>query len=449
MNILLVRPCPDRRSINLQSFMICEPLELEYAAAYLQSLGHTVTLIDMILEKKSLPYFLKQESYDIVCFTAYINHVQIVKKYAASVRKYLPGAVTAVGGVHAEVVPEDFADSSIDYILRANGLETLGELARGLSKTEANALPGVYQVNKPRPEAAHPDRISPDRAITARYRDSYNYMYHEKCATIKTSYGCGYSCSFCFCTQICQYAVRDLDAVMDELMTIKEDNVFIVDDNFLTNTKRIRQFCEKLDERHINKKYIAFGRADFIVENPEIIALLAGHGLEALFVGLESFKEDDLHDLNKKTSVDQNIQAVRVLEYAGVQCYSGLIVSEDWRKSDFEALIRHLNSFEHPMVNIQPLTPMPGTPLYSDYQGDIILPRTQSERWDMAHIAFRPLYLSPRAYYYHILRAYFKTSASAKQRKYIKEQYGKDVYKRVRRGAAKITRQYIRLIIRP
>ena len=449
MNILLVRPCPDRRSINLQSFMICEPLELEYAAAHLKALGHTVTLVDMILEKKGLPYFLKQEAYNMVCFTAYINHVQIVKKYAAIVKKHLPRAFTVVGGVHAEVVPEDFADSNIDYIVRANGMETIGEIARGLSKTECCALPGVYQVNKPKPKATHPERLFPDREITAGYRGSYNYMYHDKCAALKTSYGCGYSCKFCFCTQICDYVVRDLDSVMDEMMTIKEENVFIVDDNFLSNAKRIRQFCEKLDERHISKKYIAFGRADFIVENPEIITLLAGHGFEALFVGLESFKADDLHDLNKKTSVEQNINAVRVLEHAGIQCYSGLIVSEDWRKSDFEALIRHLNCFEHPMVNIQPLTPMPGTPLYSDYPGDITLPRTRSERWDMAHLAFRPLYLSPRAYYYHILRAYFKTSASAKQRKYIKEQYGKAVYKRVRRGAAKITRQYIRLIIRP
>ena len=449
MNILLVRPRPDSRSINLQSFMICEPLELEYAAAYLQSLGHTVTLVDMIMEKKDLPYFLGQKSYDMVCFTAYINHVQVVKKYAAIVKKYLPQAVTAVGGVHAEVVPEDFADSSIDYILRANGMETLGEIARGLSKTDCLALPGVYQVNKPKPRATHLERLFPDREITAGYRASYNYMYHDKCATIKTSYGCGYSCNFCFCTQICEYAVRDLDAVMDELMMIEEENVFIVDDNFLTDTKRIRQFCEKLDERHISKKYIAFGRADFIVENPEIITMLAGHGFEAFFVGLESFKADDLNDLNKKTSVEQNIDAVRILERAGIQCYSGLIVSEDWRKSDFDALIRHLNSFEHPMVNIQPLTPMPGTPLYSDYPGDITLPRTLSERWDMAHLAFRPLYLSPRAYYYHILRAYYKTSASAKQRRYIKEQYGKAVYRRVRKGAVKITWQYIRLIIRP
>ena len=30
MNILLVKPRPHKDSINLQSFMLCEPLELEY-----------------------------------------------------------------------------------------------------------------------------------------------------------------------------------------------------------------------------------------------------------------------------------------------------------------------------------------------------------------------------------------------------------------------------------
>ena len=35
MKVLLIRPRPDSQSIGLQSFMICEPLELEYAAVEL------------------------------------------------------------------------------------------------------------------------------------------------------------------------------------------------------------------------------------------------------------------------------------------------------------------------------------------------------------------------------------------------------------------------------
>ena len=88
MNILLVRPNTPSKSINLQSFMICEPLELEYVAAELMSEGHDVDLVDMLLEKKPLLYFLKQKQYDVVAMTAYITTVGVVKEYAKIIKDY-------------------------------------------------------------------------------------------------------------------------------------------------------------------------------------------------------------------------------------------------------------------------------------------------------------------------------------------------------------------------
>ena len=61
MKILLVRPNAPKQSINLQSFMICEPLELEYVASALETNGVEADLVDMLLEKKPLTYFLKQK----------------------------------------------------------------------------------------------------------------------------------------------------------------------------------------------------------------------------------------------------------------------------------------------------------------------------------------------------------------------------------------------------
>ncbi|MBR6646425.1 MAG: hypothetical protein IKL09_02785, partial [Clostridia bacterium] len=66
--------------------------------------------------------------------------------------------------------------------------------------------------------------------------------------------------------------------------------------------------------------------------------------------------------------------------------------------------------------------------------------------WDMAHVVFKPLNMSKRRYYYHIIRAYLKTSANKKQRRFIKDRYGIDIYKRVRKGAGKIFFQYLRLM---
>lgn len=450
MNILLVRPNTPKDSINLQSFMICEPLELEYVASALINDGHNVDLVDMLLEKKPLKYFLKQRNYEMVCFTAYITTVGMVKKYSKIVKEFNSDIKTSVGGVHAEVVPTDFVDENIDYILWANGVNTLLEVVKQYPNVNKDDILGLYRgENSIKPPIVNGNLIKPNRDITLKYRKNYNYIFHNNCATIKTSYGCPYKCSFCFCTRVCDYSIRILEDVLDELESIKEENVFIVDDDFLVSKDRIKLFCEGLDKRGIKKHYIAFGRADFIAANEDVMILLKEHGFDAFFVGIESFKKEELNSFSKKTSVEINIKAVDVLERNGIFCYSGLIVNEDWVKADFDTLINYLNSFMHPMVNIQPITPMPGTPLYDNYPLEITEKRENYAHWDMAHVVYQPINMSKRKYYYHIVRAYLKTVANKKSRKHIKEKFGKKIYKRVRRGAAKIFFQYLRLMIIP
>ncbi len=449
MKILLARPRPDRRSIALQRFMISEPLELEIVAAHLQKLGHTVDMVDLILERRPLKWFVARTSYDIVGLTGYINHVQVVKQLARDVKAVSPRTLVVVGGVHAEVVPTDFVDPAIDHVLWANGAVTLGEIASGLPVAEAACLPGVWGSGKGRPTAVHPRGMLPNRAVTAKYRDRYRCVYHDRCATIKTSYGCPLTCRHCFSTQIAPYEERDLDEVMDELDQVTEPHVLIVDDYFLSRPARIRSFCEALDARGISKRFIAFGRADYVVAHPEDIALLAEHGLDALFVGIEPFRPGDLSDLEAATSVELNVRAARVLEAAGVQCYSTLVTGEDWGREDFDGLAGFLDRLGHPMVTIQPVTPLPGTPLYVDVQDHLTLPRARSERWDMAHLTFQPTALSPRAYYWQLLRTYCKTSVSPSQCRYVTNRYGPRAYLRVLRGTLGVAWQYLTLILRP
>lgn len=449
MKILLVRPNTPKDSINLQSFMICEPLELEYVASELLANNHEVDLIDMLIEKHSLKYYLKQKTYDMVCFTAYITTVGMVKKYAKIVKAYNPKILTAIGGVHAEVVPTDFLDPNLDYILWANGVKTLIELANSYPYIDVNQIAGLYVEGRQKPAIINGNLMHPNREITKKYRDHYNYIYHNNCATIKTSFGCPYKCKFCFCTQVCEYSCREIENVLDELESIEEENVYIVDDNFLVSRERILAFVKGLDERGIHKHYIAYARADYIVKNEDLIILLHEHGFDAFFVGIESFKKSELNEFAKHSTVEENIKAINILERNGLQCYSGLIVAEDWIKEDFNTLIEYLNSFEHPLVNIQPITPMPGTPLYDDYKYPITINRDDYACWDMAHVIYKPVNMSKRQYYYHIVRAYIKTSANKKQRKYIYERYGKKVYNRVKKGATKIFFQYLKLMIFP
>ena len=105
--------------------------------------------------------------------------------------------------------------------------------------------------------------------------------------------------------------------MIDEIKHIKEKNIFIVDDNFLLKKDRVEEFCDLIKKNNIKKNYILFGRADFIANNDDVIKKIAEIGVQAIFVGIESFKDDELNNYQKKTNVEMNIYAISILEKHG------------------------------------------------------------------------------------------------------------------------------------
>jgi radical SAM superfamily enzyme YgiQ (UPF0313 family) len=457
MKVLLVRPMPHPDSIGLHKLMVCEPLELEYASAVLKAAGHEVELADLILDRRPFGRILEESAPDLVGFTAYLPHVGTVRALASEAKAALPSALTMVAGVHAEVVPQDFDDPGIDFVLHANALTSLADLAAGLAAGRRpeelrREIPGVWDGSGKECELDASGRMPrPDRELSARYRRRYNYIFHERCALVKTSFGCPYTCDFCFCARITRgkWFGRELEDVVDEIAAIAERNVFMVDDDFLIDRSRVERFCALLDARGVRKRFILFGRADFVAQNPDTIRLLRDHGARAIFVGIESFADSELEGMNKLSSVELNLRAVRVLEELGMECYAGIIVDPDWDRADFAALRERLREIQRPFLNIQPLTPMPGTPAWDRLASRIAVPREAWQLWDMAHLVIRPARLDPAEFYRELLDTYWAASVRPHMHWYILSRYGPRIWLRTVRGAMHITRQYRRLIRSP
>ena len=135
MKILLVRPRPHKETIGLQHVMICEPLELEYLISNIPDDIKRETdaeIVDMILENDNFEDIVSWKKPDFVVFTGYITHVGIIKEMAEAAKKIIPTVKTGVGGVHAEVVPEDFSSEYIDFIYNKNGIDNFNLTLRGL-----------------------------------------------------------------------------------------------------------------------------------------------------------------------------------------------------------------------------------------------------------------------------------------------------------------------------
>ncbi len=451
MKIMLIRPRPSRETIGLQHVMICEPLELEYLCSGIGDLGHETMIVDMILEKAGIETFLLDYQPDVVAITGYITHVGIIKEYCRKTKELLPDCYTIVGGVHAEVVPWDFEDECIDFVVSSNGIASFRQIVAALSEErDPSDVAGLWSQDHPPCEKNTSfDHPFPDRSKVQRYRSKYYYLFHNPCALIKTSFGCPYSCEFCFCREITggQYFERSIDSVIDELKTIPEKDIYIVDDNFLVSRERILEFCRRLDEERLHKKFLIYGRADFIAANEDVIAGFKRRGLRAVIVGLESCNANELEEYNKKNDVMANETAVRMLAEHGIDCYATLILGMDWSRTDFRRLGRWLRNLKLTFINLQPFTPLPGTAMLAKYEDGLIVPREDYEKWDLAHLVLAPAKMSAARYYWNIIRLYYGVTMRPVNLIRLLFRHGPAENLRMLLGSSRVTFQYLRRMI--
>jgi radical SAM superfamily enzyme YgiQ (UPF0313 family) len=424
MKILLIRPKPHKETIGLQSVMVCEPLELMTLAGVLMDNGHEVRILDMILEKKGLDHHIKKFMPDLVGITGYISHIGVIKDYARTIKAVSKDSLVAVGGVHATVCQEDFVDAHIDKVCT--------------SDVEFYLYCGCKA----------PFDALPFRELPLEYMEKYYYLFQNKCALIKTSYGCPYQCNFCFCKEITSYRARSIDEVIRELLTIEQEEVYIVDDDFLFDAQRLERFIEEVIRHNIRKHYLVYGRADFIAKNDDLIGQLREIGLSAVIVGIEAASQEELDSYNKKSLVTDNEKAIAILQKYDIECYGTVILGIDWDKSHFDHLYAFIRKTGLIFVNLQPLTPMPGTGMLEAYEDQLIIPYEEHEKWDMAHLVIKPSQLSTRGYYLQILKLYYKITVTPRNMRYMFKRYGVTTTMKLSVGAGKITWQYLKKIMK-
>jgi len=409
MKILLVRPDNTMETIGLQHLMIVEPLELEVIAATVRD-NDTVVLADMILEREPIGYFIDKYKPDLVGITGYITNVNTIIAYCKTIKKINSDIITVVGGVHCEVCPDDFDHPSIDYRFIRNAAQGFPGFLDYI-ENEAILPLGILRNDEKKNEKKLPDFNFdvpfPNRSISDKYRKKYFYIFQNKIALIKTSFGCPFSCSFCFCRVITAglYKTRPIRDVLEELASIKEKEIYIVDDDFLIDKSRLNAFIQGVKDKGIKKKYLIYGRADFIAKNPEILRKLKSIGLRTVIVGFESFSEHELQQYQKNADASTNRKAMAILNSLGIECFATMIISPEWDVKDFENMVSEIKRLGIHFVNLQPLTPMPSTAFsYSDEE--VIIDKKDFEKWDLAHIAVKPRKMSVADFYKQIVRSY-------------------------------------------
>ena len=239
-----------------------------------------------------------------------------------------------------------------------------------------------------------------------------------------------------------------MEDVADEISNIKESEIYIVDDNFLFGEERLKTFIKLLKEKNIKKNYLVYGRADFIAQNKDLMYELKAIGLRAVIVGIESIRKEDLQNYNKRTTVDINENCIKILKNLDIELYATMIVPMDFKKKEFNDLTTWLVNMQVTFVNLQPLTPIPGTDIFDDYKDKLLVAREEYSMFDMAHVILKPTYLTVREFYIQILKSYYKVIMRPKNSIRLLKKYGLKENIKMLKGSQKVSFQYLKKIIR-
>ena len=424
MNLLLVRP----KSLNIIAninLINLEPLELQYLYTVATLEKVNCEILDCLYDERSLEEVLSSFKPDMVAISGYITQEPVIIEYSKIIKNHDANIKVVVGGVHAEVNYKRFYVDTIDFIVRSSSLEPFKELLHLTEDGYYEALGSIagilYRIGSSwyenKPLAIDPDKLPiPDRRHFNLYKHNYRYLGFTPCAIVKTAFSCPYQCNFCFCRKVNSghYAARNIELVVEEIEGIECDNIHIVDDSFLLNVERVNKFISLIKEKGIKKNFIFYSRADFIVNNEELIEELAAIGTKGIIVGLEAIDDSTLDSYTKATSKDFNEQCVNMLKKYNIECIALFIVNIDATKEDFNKLYKWIKDRGLHYATASIFTPVPGTDIFEQYKDEIITDNI--EHWDFLHLVLEPKNMSRKAFYLEFYKLTIKIALLGKKK---------------------------------
>jgi magnesium-protoporphyrin IX monomethyl ester (oxidative) cyclase len=335
--VLLVHPSP---LIFSEIFLRLEPLGVECVASALEAAGYEVRLIDLqVLTAQDLRNTLKSWQPDAVGFSVnYLANVPEVVDLAKDVKAALPRARVFVGGHSASFVAEEMlahADGAIDCIIRGEGEgaapQVLEAFASGSGLRNIAGVVTADGLGPPPLLLPTPEKHMPARHLTARRR-KYFIGELDPCASIEFTRGCPWDCNFCSAWTFYGRSYRKFDAAAagEDLASIREPNVFIVDDVAFIRPEHGMAIADEVERRGIHKRYYLETRADVLVRNREVFERWTRLGLRYMFVGVEAIDEDGLKRFRKRVVMSENDAALQIARDLCLVVAINIIADPEW-----------------------------------------------------------------------------------------------------------------------
>ncbi len=201
-------------------------------------------------------------------------------------------------------------------------------------------------------------------------------MKHYSSMNVQYSRGCPFNCEFCDIILLNGHMPRtkDKEQLMAELEALYDrgwrDAVFIVDDNFIGNKKKLKlEILPAIIEWRKGKKYpfvLSTEASINLADDDELMKLMVNAGFSTVFIGIETPNEESLAECAKSQNQNRDLVAsVKKIQNYGLEVQGGFIVGFDSDPlSIFKNQINFIQKSGIVTAMVGLLNAPPGTRLY-------------------------------------------------------------------------------------
>ncbi len=294
---------------------------------------------------------------DYVMVGGMIVHRDSVREVARRCRAL--GRPVIAGGPLVSTGHEAFPE--IDHLVLGEAEGIMAQVVRDMTEGRVAAL---YEA----PERPSLDETPVPRWDLIRLGD-YASM------SIQYSRGCPFDCEFCDIVVMNGRVPRTKppERVLAELDALRargwDGRVFLVDDNFIGNKKRVKVLLREMAawKRRTRSAMDFLTEASVnLAEDPELLRLMAEAGFKQVFLGIETPELESLRECSKHQNTRRDlVEAVRDIQRAGLEVMGGFIVGFDHDTPDiFERQFEFIQRAGIVTAMVGVLTALPRTRLY-------------------------------------------------------------------------------------
>jgi radical SAM superfamily enzyme YgiQ (UPF0313 family) len=404
-NILLIGP--QTELIFAERSFMAPALGVIRLARYLNKKGHYAESFEPNLpmltkEGPFLEEVLKSKNWDIIGFSileeTFIHDI----KNMQLAEKICPDAIFIAGGIEAQFNYQNVLDKTpCKIVIISEGEKSLLALANG---EKIDNIPGIVFKNSSVPLDQHTfdfatSAIEWESLPYEKYWDYYLKKYGDKITEEKmdeihtvrifSRNRCPVGCKFCSSTnqitwgsgQKVPVISASEDTLIHNIKRVVESHprvrtIYLTDDDFCIVKKGVIKFCEKIiNEKNKgnipkNLTFMAFCRAsDATIE---MFNWMKKAGFRRLNIGIESFSDKVLVEMNKRCTAKENHYCLKIAKEIGVGAYCNIIVTTpESTLEDVEATVENaykytLDPFYHVGVTLG-IKPLKGTDYYETF----------------------------------------------------------------------------------